>query len=246
MNDKFLEKDRYDDRAESLIAGEDYQSATKIPLYFQPPIKFYESLFDKIPPRSKVLEIGAGVGENTQFLLERGFEVYATDISPKSVKFLKDRFSNQSLFTAEVADMESLPFSDNSFDLVCSAGSLSYGDNHIVMNQIYRVLNKGGAFIAIDSLNENPIYKFNRYLHFLKGNRSKSTLKRMPTIKLIESYIQKFGYAEVEYFGSISWLFPLLKIFMTDENLGELSNRFDKKINIKRSAFKFTIKAIKT
>ena len=40
--------------------------------------------------------------------------------------------------------------------------------------------------------------------------------------------------------------FPLLKIFMTDENLGELSNRFDKKINIKRSAFKFTIKAIKT
>ena len=142
--------------------------------------------------------------------------------------------------------MESLPFSDNSFDLVCSAGSLSYGDNHIVMNQIYRVLNKGGAFIAIDSLNENPIYKFNRYLHFLKGNRSKSTLKRMPTIKLIESYIQKFGYAEVEYFGSISWLFPLLKIFMTDENLGELSNRFDKKINIKRSAFKFTIKAIKT
>jgi ubiquinone/menaquinone biosynthesis C-methylase UbiE len=37
-----------------------------------------------------------------------------------------------------------------------SAGSLSYGDNDIVMNEIYRVLKLQGVFIAIDSLNNNP------------------------------------------------------------------------------------------
>ena len=38
-------------------------------------------------------------------------------------------------FSAEVVDMEKLPF-----DVVCSAGSLSYGDNEVVMNEIYRAL----------------------------------------------------------------------------------------------------------
>ena len=141
--------------------------------------------------------------------------------------------------------MESLPFKDNSFDVICSAGSLSYGDNSIVMNEIYRVLVKGGIFIAIDSLNNNPIYKLNRYIHFLLGNRSKSTLQRMPTIKLLEKYTAKFDNVEVEYFGSLTWLFPILKKFLNDDLIKDISSTFDKKINIKKSAFKFTIKAIK-
>jgi ubiquinone/menaquinone biosynthesis C-methylase UbiE len=52
--------------------------------------------------------------------------------------------------------MEKLPFADQSFDIIVSAGSLSYGDNDIVMNEIYRVLKLQGVFIAIDSLNNNP------------------------------------------------------------------------------------------
>ena len=56
--------------------------------------------------------------------------------------------------------MEKLPFRDNSFDAICSAGSLSYGDNLIVMNEIYRLLKTGGSFIAVDSLNNNPIFRF--------------------------------------------------------------------------------------
>ena len=185
------------------------------------------------------------MGENTEFLLNQGFNVHATDISSKSVEFLKKKYASYSLFEAEVADMESLPFKDNSFDVICSAGSLSYGDNSIVMNEIYRVLVKGGIFIAIDSLNNNPIYKLNRYIHFLLGNRSKSTLQRMPTIKLLEKYTVKFDNVEVAYFGSLTWLFPILRKFLNDDLMKEISSSFDKKINIKKSAFKFTIKAIK-
>ena len=57
--------------------------------------------------------------------------------------------------------MESLPFKDKSFDIVACAGGLSYGDNKKVANEIYRVLKDNGSFICIDSLNENPFYKFN-------------------------------------------------------------------------------------
>ena len=35
-----------------------------------------------------------------------------------------------------------------------------------MMDEIYRILNKEGTFIALDSLSNNPIQKMNRYIHF--------------------------------------------------------------------------------
>ena len=245
MNDKNIEKYRYDDRAKLILESENYALLTHLPAHMQPPLSSYKSLLAEIPSGSKVLEIGAGMGENTEFLLELGLAVCATDISTKSVEILLNKFTKYDSFSAEAADMERLPFSDNSFNVVCCAGSLSYGDNSVVMNEIYRVLDKGGAFIAVDSLSNNPIYKLNRYLHFLLGRRSKSTLERMPTLDLIDSYAVKFGNAEVAYFGSLTWLFPVLTKFLSDESIRVISDRFDKKFNVKKSAFKFTIKVIK-
>tara|TARA_B110000259_G_scaffold169056_1_gene198620 strand:+ start:485 stop:1225 length:741 start_codon:yes stop_codon:yes gene_type:complete len=246
MTDKNIEKKRYDDRAIKLIEANNFEVPLGLHSYMMEPIDSYKkNLLANVFNGARVLEIGAGMGENTEFLLNQGFNVHATDISSKSVEFLKKKYASYSLFEAEVADMESLPFKDNSFDVICSAGSLSYGDNSIVMNEIYRVLVKGGIFIAIDSLNNNPIYKLNRYIHFLLGNRSKSTLQRMPTIKLLEKYTVKFDNVEVAYFGSLTWLFPILRKFLNDDLMKEISSSFDKKINIKKSAFKFTIKAIK-
>ena len=80
---------------------------------------------------------------------------------------MQKRFCDYDNFVAKEADMELLPFENNSFDIVCSAGSLSYGDNLTVMNEIYRVLNQTGSFIAVDSLNNNLIYRLNRYINYL-------------------------------------------------------------------------------
>ena len=110
-------------------------------------------------------------------------------------------------------NIELLPFDNQIFDIVACAGGLSYGDNNSVLNEIYRVLKPNGLFICIDSLNDNPLYKFNRYLHYIKGNRTKNTLKRMPNIKLIEDYKHKFGIAKINYSGKLIWiLYPLSKI----------------------------------
>ena len=103
----------------------------------------------------------------------------------------------------------------------------------------------GGVMIVVDSLNNNPIYRFNRYMHYLKGNRSKSTLVRMPTISLIDEYAKKFGHVEVKYFGVITWIYPLLSKVLTEKVLTEFSNWIDVVFNIKRSAFKFVMMAVK-
>jgi len=240
--DKQIEINRYDKRADSLLNTNKLPILNKLPAYLNIPYQYYFYLLGKKPSQSKLLEIGAGMGENTSSLLNMSFKVTSTDISSKSIEVMRNKFSKYSNFSAEVADMEKLPFADESFDVVCSAGSLSYGDNAVVMNEIYRVLkSKGGAMIAIDSLNDNPIYRFNRYIHYLKGNRSKSTLIRMPTISLIDKYTKKFEYAEVKFFGAITWIFPLLSKILSEQMIAKLSNWTDTKFNIKGSAFKFVI-----
>ena len=245
MSDKNIEQSRYDERAQEKLIKKNNIDKNITPLYLMPPISSYYSLLREIKQDSKVLEIGAGMGENTELMLLQGLEVIASDISPKSVEVMKNKFTNFINFSSHVVDMENLIFEDNTFDIVCSAGSLSYGDNVIVMNEIYRVLKTGGQFIALDSLSNNPIYNLNRLIHHFRGNRSKSTLERMPNIKLITRYEKKFGHVDVRYFGSITWLFPFLKIFLSDNSINTLSNKIDKLIKVRRSAFKFSMKVTK-
>ena len=96
--------------------------------------------------------------------------------------------------------MEFLPFASGSFDLVAMAGSLSYGDNDRVLRELHRVLRSGGTLVCVDSLNHNPIYRFNRWVHYRFGERSRSTLQRMPTLGLLEQYQAAFGEAQIRYF----------------------------------------------
>jgi hypothetical protein len=87
---------------------------------------------------------------------------------------------------------------------------------------------------------------FNRFFHYKRGKRSKSTLERMPTVDLIEEYGTRFGSLDVDYFGSITWLFPLLRRILSTDKLIAFSDNIDKIFNIKKSAFKFTMKVTKS
>ena len=237
--DKKIEIDRYDQRALQVLNYKK-NSKKKIKDYINVPYQYYFSLLKKLK-KNKLLEIGAGTGENTLRLIKMKFKVCATDISPKSVEVLNKKYLKYKNFSSKVADMEKLPFKNESFDIICSAASLSYGDNKRVMNEIYRVLKLGGWVVLIDSLNDNPIYRFNRYINYIKGNRSMSTLKRMPNVNLIEKYMNKFSYGKVKFFGSITWAFPLLKIVLSEKVITKISCWVDQILNVKKSAFKFVL-----
>ena len=237
--DKKIEIDRYDQRALQILNCKT-TSKKKIKDYINTPYQYYFSLLKKLK-KTKLLEIGAGTGENTHRLIKMKFNVCATDISPKSVEAMSQKYSKCKNFSSKVADMEKLPFKNESFDVICSAGSLSYGDNYKVMNVIYRILKFGGSVVFVDSLNNSYIYRFNRYINYIKGNRTMSTLKRMPNVHLIDKYIEKFGYGKVKFFGSITWAFPLLKIVLSEKFITKFSNWVDKKNKNKKNAFKFVL-----
>lgn len=242
---KEIERKRYDDRAILSLKTAFLDSKNKGEEYLMPPLNHYKEILSNFRKDSRVLELGAGMGENTEILVKKGYEVIASDISINSLRVLKERFKLYSNLTTKEADIELLPFDDEYFDVVCSAGVLSYGDPKTVQDEIYRVLKKGGTFVAVDTLNHNPIYKLNRYLHYLRNKRSKSTLERMPTIKTIESYKNLFGYAEAKFFGSMVWSAPILIKLLGERIFSSVSRKVDKIFTVKKSAFKFVMIVIK-
>ena len=212
------------------------------------PYSFYEFLLQKeLNSQSVVLEIGSGTGEFTEVLLRSGAKVVATDISKRSLELLRSRYPEQLNLSTIVCDMEALAFPDGMFDVVASAGSLSYGDNQLVLKNITRLLKRGGCFVCVDSLNHHPLYRINRYIHFLRGNRSYSTLQRMPTIELIIKYqVALGGVSNVYYFGSLSWLIMFFAKMGLESFWSDFSDRFDRILRVRRSAFKFVLFARKS
>jgi hypothetical protein len=103
------------------------------------------------------------------------------------------------------------------------------------------VLKTKGVFIAVDSLNNNPVYRFNRYVHYLRGSRSLSVIKRTPDLKLLRQYEQKFGKIEAQFFGAISYLMPLMIKIFGEKISTKISDSVDKLVGVKMSAFKFVM-----
>ena len=186
IDDKSIELNRFEKRAKNLIKKNLYKitsfGSDSVPYFLRTPYDYYEeNLIKLIQSHWNILEVGSGNGVHTKKLIESNANVTASDISQNSLKVLKKNYKNTTTKLKTIkADIEKLPFSNQSFNLVASAGSLSYGDNIKSMNEFHRVLKPGGYFICVDSLNNNPIYILNRIINILKSKRSLFTLNNMP------------------------------------------------------------------
>ena len=250
LMDKEIEAERYDRSAKKLLSVNASHetpligSETITPI-LRTPYQYYESYIKQLLHSNQfVLELGAGTGKHTLALVKTKAKITATDIAPHALKALEQSIkASGDEVNIKTADMESLPFDDSSFDAVVSAGSLSYGEPEFVDQEIKRVLKPGGVFICVDSLNHNPVYRFNRWVHFLRGKRTKSTLKRMPNLRRIEMIASKFKQSEIHYFGAFSFLMPLFVCFVGQEKAKKCSDFLDELFNVKRLAFKFVLVA---
>jgi SAM-dependent methyltransferase len=247
-SDKQTELERYDSRAQAIletvktaIRSDAEYGSLAFPLIIRTPYSFYEQCIrQNISKEHYVLEIAAGTGMNTYALTQTGAQIVASDISSQSLEILSQRLKSVRTI---VADIEALPFEANSFDVVVCAGGLSYGNPTFVDAEIRRVLRPGGIFICVDTLNHNPIYRFNRWLHYKRGERTKSTLLYMPTIDRIQSISRGFKDTDVRFFGAISYILPALAYLIGQIYAAKISDIVDRLIHVRRSAFKFVMVA---
>lgn len=105
------------------------------------------------------IDLGCGIGQDTKWLLDKGFDVVSCDFSEKALNKLKELIHNSK--TMQIDIKEKLPFEDNSIALINANLSIHYFDmkNTIkIFNEIHRVLTPNGLFIGRVNSDKNEGY----------------------------------------------------------------------------------------
>jgi SAM-dependent methyltransferase len=100
----------------------------------------------------QVLEIGLGEGADAEQLIHRGARWSGVDLTEESVERVRTRLSLRGLPYEDLqqGSVLSLPFADNSFDLVFSHGVLHHvPDIQQAQHEIRRVLRPGGELVVM-------------------------------------------------------------------------------------------------
>lgn len=212
-----------------------------LPSYITPPYEYYLSFMSSIPDQLTILEIGSGSGLFSDSLVYLKSQIILSDLSPVSLDFLRKKYSHYTNVTYVCCSIESLPFDDNSFDYIFSAGTLSYGDPSIVFSEVFRILKPQGHFIAVDSLNNNPLNYLYRFGSVLLSRRSYSTFTHMPTIKSLYLNTLAFGSLRVRYFGKLTCVFHVLPFLFSIKPIKRFSSFLDNSTLANFLAFKFVL-----
>lgn len=118
-------------------------------------------LFDQIQkcrflPGMKILDAGCGGGRNLVWLMRNGFDVFAIDRDENAVEAVRELATNLapdlSHENFQRASLESMPFTDESFDWVICNAVMHFAEDRGQFDRMlaeqWRVLKPGGVFFA--------------------------------------------------------------------------------------------------
>ncbi len=104
----------------------------------------------------EILDLGCGIGADTLYLIERGFNVLSCDFSKDALESINKNISNSK--TKYLDMLDKFPFKDESFSLVVADLSLHYFDNKTtihIMEELKRILKNNGVLLArVASVND--------------------------------------------------------------------------------------------
>lgn len=113
-------------------------------------IKF-KYLCNLIPRKpAETLEVGCGSANVSFLLAQKGYQTTLLDFSDEALTMAKQRFQLKKINAKFISgDAESLPFKNDTFDLVMSFGLLEHFENpQRAISEMTRVLKPGGIFLS--------------------------------------------------------------------------------------------------
>lgn len=156
----------------------------------------------------RVLEMGCGLGHIAVLLVRSGAKVTAFDISPMSVLAASRRARINGVeegLDLVVAAGETLPFADESFDVVLGKGILHHLDVSIAADELYRVLKPGGKAAFAEPMGMNPLLKFVRnYVPYPEKNPRGAD--RPLSYREIHEWGRRFAQFRIEEYQLLSML----------------------------------------
>ena len=108
-----------------------------------------EKYMKYIDEKSKILELGCGLGNNAKYLAEHNIYETATDLSEVAIDYVKRQIPQTEVKILDLT--KPFPFDDNSFDIVIADLCLHYFSSEMtkqIMTEIKRVLKNGGRLLA--------------------------------------------------------------------------------------------------
>lgn len=137
--------------------AEVHNLALRINGYRKSVANYLQSLDLGLGPDSFVLDAGSGTGIVTLGFMDAGFvprKTIALDLSHKSLRLAKEQFDKElKRGSKNIAPIQgnilSLPFADDSFQVVISCGVLEYVSLEDGLREIARVLRPGGKLVLL-------------------------------------------------------------------------------------------------
>lgn len=96
-----------------------------------------------------ILDLGCGIGADTLYLIERGYNVLSCDFSKEALKNVQANIPNSEILYLDM--MKEFPIEDDAYSLIIADLSLHYFDNNMtfhIMNEIKRILKNDGILLA--------------------------------------------------------------------------------------------------
>lgn len=155
---------------------------------------------------SKVLDLGCGNGRHLIFFAEQGFDVTGIDISREAIE-IAGAWINKKGLNAEliVGDVKSLPFDENSFDLIISYGVLDhipFSDAVVAIDEIKRVLsNNGMLFLTLRSTTDSEFgrgEKVGKNTYVLEKGYEKGIIQHYFDFDEIKDLFEDFNIYDIE------------------------------------------------
>lgn len=156
----------------------------------------------------KILEIGAGSGRDSFPLARAGAKIYQLDYSQNSLSILKHLAEAEQLETTIIGgDTLSLPFHNDSFDIVFHQGLLEHfrkPQAEILLRENIRVLRKGGLLL-VDVPQRYHLYTVAKHI-LIAFNKWFAGWERSFSIGELRSIIRKEGLEVIHSYGG--WMYP--------------------------------------
>lgn len=105
---------------------------------------------------NEILDLGCGIGADTLYLIERGYNVLSCDFSNEALKSIQNNIPNSKTLYLDM--MQKFPVEDNTYSLIIADLSLHYFDNETtmhIMREIKRILKDNGILLSrVASVND--------------------------------------------------------------------------------------------